>query len=102
MSERVGGVRSVSFPPTGSSRPKAQAPPPEPAAKPAPEFTKVNPPTNPLVSYQRLAHDNKLVHALLKGLGGKESELHGDLQVILSAVRRMETVVKALLEGLEQ
>lgn len=38
------------------------------------------------------------IRDFLKGLGEKEAELHGDLQVILSALRRMEHDVQQLIE----
>jgi hypothetical protein len=52
---------------------------------------------SPIVLRSRLWRDNRVIAEKLKYLGEDESGVHGDLQVILSSLRRMELAVKALI-----
>ena len=84
---RVGGRRSVSFP---IIRDGVKADPAE-----VPE----NP--NPIVVWRNLFHDNQVIQGKLEDLGRDQNAIHGDLRVILSALRRMTARVQALLENEE-
>ena len=81
-SSRVGGRRSISFPIM------------------SPESTKTltrHESTNPLVIFRTLLGDNHVIGEKLQSLGLDHAGVHGDLQVILSALRRMQKAVQSLI-----
>ncbi len=82
MTGRVGNQRSVRFPIIAEG--KSEAPPP-------------GYPASPLIVYQNLQRDTKLMGDRLKTLGCDEGGLHGDLQVLLSAARRIVAALELLL-----
>ncbi len=83
MTGRVGNQRSVRFPIINAEG-KSEAPHP-------------GYPVSPLIVYQNLQRDTKLIGDRLKVLGADEGGLHGDLQVLLSAARRIEADLELLL-----
>ena len=82
MTGRAGSRHSVSFP---LLRTKEK----EPAE--ASEFA------SPIVLLRKLWADKCLVEEKLESLGLDEDGMHGDLQVILSALRRMERAAELLI-----
>ena len=55
----------------------------------------------PILVFGKLNHDHKTVGDMLKRLQDDEAGYHGNLQVILSALRRMEAAVVELIEEVE-
>lgn len=53
---------------------------------------------NPIVYHGDLLREHALVGAKLKSLAQDEHALHGNLQVIFSALSRMQQIVKRLIE----
>lgn len=88
------GMRSVHFsklpfePPKASMESEAQSP----AATPRP---------NALQSYASALRDAETLRDKLRGLVSSDSR-HGDLQVSLSALRRIEEAVRALIAAEEE
>ncbi len=83
MTGRVGNQRSVRFPIINNAEGKPEAPP--------------GYPVSPLIVYQNLVRDTKLIGDRLKLLGADEGGLHGDLQVLLSVARRIGASLELLL-----
>jgi len=53
---------------------------------------------SPIVAYRNLVRDNELIKDKLKLLGADAGGVHGDLQVVLSALRRMTEAVEGLID----
>ena len=84
----MSSVKSVHFAP-GSDPPTRLDPPPRDG-------------TPALIVYGRLQHDLKLLTAEVKALPRSEVDYHGSLQVLLSAMCRMEASLRRLIQQFQE
>jgi len=89
MSARVGGHHKISFPILKDDRAQAS--------------TRIDADSeNPLVILRQLWRDSLTVNEKIAELGMDDNGLHGDLQVLLSTLRRMQQKVERLIAQEEE
>lgn len=57
--------------------------------------------TNPVLLFGSLMRDHAVIAEKLKGLHLDEGAYHGNLQVMLSAIRRMERNIETMINAVE-